>query len=228
MSLVKMKGKFHLTFLPFDISIGLGCFVFNFSAPWHQRCFHYTLGSVHKALFFSAVTQQLANQTSSQIQGPEDINFNFPHQLKVAHFACAIPSFCEHGDAKGILATNIHFVFHLGQLMQRPAMLMQILLSASGGFDWGFQLCPFPAAFYPSWSDNMAPGLSFSPSCALFRWNYLYLVRASSPFLCILHDLNFHLFPLSVSVCHLASRITCTPCVHCVILLGGKHVHPSP
>lgn len=33
MSLVKMKGKFHLTFLPFDISIGLGCFVFNFSAP---------------------------------------------------------------------------------------------------------------------------------------------------------------------------------------------------
>lgn len=33
MSLVKMKGKFHLTFFPFDISIGLGCFVFNFSAP---------------------------------------------------------------------------------------------------------------------------------------------------------------------------------------------------
>lgn len=33
MSLVKMKGKFHLTFFPFDISIGLGLFVFNFSAP---------------------------------------------------------------------------------------------------------------------------------------------------------------------------------------------------
>lgn len=32
MLLVKMKGKFHLTFFPFDISIGLGFFVFNFSA----------------------------------------------------------------------------------------------------------------------------------------------------------------------------------------------------
>lgn len=37
MSLVKMKGKFHLTFFPFDISIGLGVFVLNFQLPDTSR-----------------------------------------------------------------------------------------------------------------------------------------------------------------------------------------------
>lgn len=37
MSLVKMKGKFHLTFFPFDISIGLGAFVLSFQLPDTSR-----------------------------------------------------------------------------------------------------------------------------------------------------------------------------------------------
>lgn len=88
----------------------------------------------------------------------------------------------------GMLSMNNHLLFHLGHLMQPTAMLMEILLSASGGLDWGFQLCPFstPFTYLRGLKWLIKVGLSFSPSHAIFRRNQLCLVCASSPFPCIL------------------------------------------
>lgn len=162
MSLVKIKGKFHVSFLPFNLSMGLGhVFFFNFSALWHQWYFLYTLSSDHKALIFSVVSQQYANQTSSQIQGLEDINFNFHHEFKVTHFACV--NLCSYQNREMLRASFSQPTILFLTLC--IAVLMGILLSTSRGFDQGLQLCLFLHFFI----HLKAVGLSFPPSCSIFR-----------------------------------------------------------
>lgn len=129
-------------------------------------------------------------------------------------------------------------LFSLGIWCSPTAVIMEILLSASGGLGWGFQLCPFSTSFSYlrglKWL--LMVGLSFSLCHANFRCNQLCLVRAFSPFPWVLPWLLFQgrcrswmvlqPFGLFNSVCvGWSPGLLVLPSSQ--IFLGWQQVHPS-